>query len=426
MNIYTWVLAVLTVLSTLHAGASWLLRTTDSGLQTLVGLSGALLLGSLCAWSAQRRKRRVVILGTTEIAHHLAAVVTRTKAHRFTVQGLIAERAVDVYTQPQAHAVLGHLQELPQILQAHQPDLLVVARSQRCGTVPWPTLSPELTRGLCIEAWPTFYERVTGKVLLAPLSPDAPGGQAGSAQQRTLDVAKRLLDVLLTAGGLCAALPLMGLIALLIKCHTWHAPVLFRQERVGKDGQVFTLRKFRTMIPDAEKETGPVWSQDHDPRVTRLGSLLRRTGMDELPQLFNVLKGEMSLVGPRPERPHFMAMLTAELPQYPQRLTVKPGLTGWAQVCYGYGATLQDAQEKLCYDLYYIKHRSLWLDLRTILATLPKVFGARVSLCAASVPFPSPLALQDVTDSPLPQEAPSPTSPPQGQNDAQASFHGAA
>jgi lipopolysaccharide/colanic/teichoic acid biosynthesis glycosyltransferase len=169
------------------------------------------------------------------------------------------------------------------------------------------------------------------------------------------------------------------LIAVLTKLDSY-GPVFFRQERVGENGRIFTLYKFRTMVEDAEKETGPVWAQETDPRITRLGKILRRTGFDEIPQMFNVLIGDMSFVGPRPERSHFVAELQEKIPYYSQRLVVKPGITGWAQVRYGYGATVEDAIEKLQFDLYYIKNMSFFLDMLIILSTAHKVLFAKVAL----------------------------------------------
>ena len=188
-----------------------------------------------------------------------------------------------------------------------------------------------------------------------------------------------MTDILLATVGLCIALPMIALIAVLTKLDSY-GPVFFRQERVGENGRIFTLYKFRTMVEDAEKETGPVWAQETDPRTTRLGKVLRRTGFDEIPQMFNVLKGDMSFVGPRPERPHFVAELQEKIPYYSQRLVVKPGITGWAQVRYGYGATVEDAIEKLQFDLYYIKNMSFFLDMLIILSTSHKVLFAKVTL----------------------------------------------
>ena len=192
--------------------------------------------------------------------------------------------------------------------------------------------------------------------------------ESGALARRTADIALSLAMLVLT-------LPLMLAAALAIACES-RGPVLYRQERVGLHGRVFTLLKFRSMRRDAEAR-GPVWAAQRDPRVTRVGAFIRLTRIDELPQLFNVLRGEMSLIGPRPERPHFVAQLEQALPFYRDRLLAKPGLTGWAQVNYPYGASVEDAHAKLSYDLYYIKNRSPLLDLMILLATVRVVLFQR-------------------------------------------------
>jgi lipopolysaccharide/colanic/teichoic acid biosynthesis glycosyltransferase len=174
-------------------------------------------------------------------------------------------------------------------------------------------------------------------------------------------------------------LPLMAMTALAIKIDG-PGPVLYRQQRVGRFDRTFTLFKFRSMIADAEASGYPRWAQKQDPRVTRIGRFIRATRIDELPQLANVIRGEMSLVGPRPERPHFVEQLTRAIPFYRQRAYVKPGLTGWAQVNFPYGASVEDAREKLAYDLYYVKHRTIMLDLIILMSTIRVVLsreGAR-------------------------------------------------
>ena len=180
---------------------------------------------------------------------------------------------------------------------------------------------------------------------------------------------------MLGLAGLILTLPLLLLVAVLIKFDT-PGPVFYRQERVGLGGRTFVLVKFRSMRVDAEA-AGPCWASERDPRVTRLGRLLRLTRIDELPQLLNVLAGSMSLVGPRPERPHFVEQLTQIIPHFTDRIALKPGLTGWAQVNYPYGASVEDARQKLAYDLYYLQHRSLLLDLRILLATVCVVLCGR-------------------------------------------------
>jgi len=190
------------------------------------------------------------------------------------------------------------------------------------------------------------------------------------------EIIKRLFDIGASLAGLVLSLPLMLLAALAIKLES-PGPLLYRQARLGQNGCVFILNKFRSMRPDAEKDTGPVWSAQQDPRITRVGSFLRRTRLDELPQLYNVLVGHMSFIGPRPERPEFVAELQKQIPYYIERLAVKPGLTGWAQVKYQYGSSVEDAVEKLQYDLYYIKNLSLFLDLLIVLNTVQVVLFAR-------------------------------------------------
>lgn len=189
---------------------------------------------------------------------------------------------------------------------------------------------------------------------------------------------RRGFDVTLALTLIIFTLPLMALAAAMIRLDS-PGPILYRQERVGLQGRVFTLLKFRSMRTDAEV-AGPAWAALNDPRVTRIGGFMRRTRIDELPQLLNVLGGEMSFIGPRPERPHFVALLADEIPFYRDREAIKPGITGWAQVSYPYGASIEDARRKLSYDLYYVKHQNLWFDLLILLATVRVVLlqqGAR-------------------------------------------------
>jgi exopolysaccharide biosynthesis polyprenyl glycosylphosphotransferase len=193
------------------------------------------------------------------------------------------------------------------------------------------------------------------------------------------EVIKRLSDVVISLGLLAFSLPLMLVVALLIKCDS-RGPVFYSQERVGLRGHVFKLLKFRSMRLDAEAVGQPVWASQNDPRITRVGAIIRALRIDELPQLLNVLRGEMSLVGPRPERPYFVRQLARAIPEYEERLSVKPGITGWAQVNYPYGASVEDAQAKLSYDLHYITNRSFPLDLLILFSTIRVVLfreGAR-------------------------------------------------
>jgi len=202
------------------------------------------------------------------------------------------------------------------------------------------------------------------------------GGAFTPARAGRLDAAaRRVSDVVLSLALLALTLPLLLATALLVVLDS-PGPVLYRQERVGLHGRVFTLLKFRSMRTDAEPR-GPVWAAPGDPRATRVGAVIRLLHIDELPQLVNVLRGEMSLIGPRPERPHFVAQLERVLPLYRERMRVKPGLTGWAQVNYPYGASVEDARAKLSYDLYYVQHRGPLLDVLILLATVRVVLRLR-------------------------------------------------
>jgi exopolysaccharide biosynthesis polyprenyl glycosylphosphotransferase len=198
----------------------------------------------------------------------------------------------------------------------------------------------------------------------------------GFRKSRLVKTSKRLIDLLAAGVGLLIATPVMALVAVAVKV-TSPGPAVYRQERVGQHGRVFTVLKFRSMRQDAEAGTGAVWAVKNDNRITPIGRFLRKSRLDELPQLLNVLKGDMSLVGPRPERPEFVRQLTQEIPFYGQRHVLRPGLTGWAQVRYTYGSSVEDAMEKLQYDLFYIKNLSIPLDLFIVLQTVKTVLLRR-------------------------------------------------
>jgi len=232
--------------------------------------------------------------------------------------------------------------------------------------------------GVRFDHLASVYEEYTGKIAVENLRPSWLIFSEGFRKTRWLTAAKRAVDVAVAAIGFVALLPVMLLVGLAIKL-TSPGPALYHQQRVGLRGRAFTLHKFRTMRADAEAETGAVWAKEDDPRVTRIGRFLRRSRLDELPQLWNVLNGDMSLVGPRPERPEFVSGLTRQIPFYGQRHVVRPGLTGWAQVRYSYGASVEDAMQKLQYELYYIKNMSIALDFYVIAETAKTVLVRRGS-----------------------------------------------
>jgi len=256
---------------------------------------------------------------------------------------------------------------------------IIVAFDEKRGIFPYKQLLECKVSGINIIDGVTFYERITGKLLVEKINPSWFIFSDGFKKSRLSRLIKRAKGLILSTIMLVLLSPFMLLVALIIKLDSM-GPVLFSQERVGEDQRPFVLHKFRSMSTDAEAKTGPVWAQEDDPRVTRVGRIIRKLRIDELPQLWNVFKGEMSFVGPRPERKFFVDDLKQKIPYYSERFTVKPGVTGWAQIRYPYGATEKDALEKLKYDLYYIKNMSIAFDLLVIFQTVKTVLlgkGAR-------------------------------------------------
>jgi sugar transferase (PEP-CTERM system associated) len=268
--------------------------------------------------------------------------------------------------------VIGTIEDIPAIVRARGVNRVVVSLSESRGTLPMDTLLEMKMDGVSFAHLASVYEEYTGKIAVENLRPSWFIFSDGFTRPSWLPFVKRSLDVSLAVIGLIVAAPVMAVIALLIKA-TSEGPALYRQNRVGQHGRVFTVHKFRSMWIDAEARTGAVWARADDPRIMPIGRLLRRTRLDELPQLWNILVGDMSFVGPRPERPEFVTQLSREIPFYGQRHVVRPGLTGWAQVRYTYGASVEDALMKLQYDLFYIKNMSLSLDLFIIFSTIKTV-----------------------------------------------------
>jgi len=242
-----------------------------------------------------------------------------------------------------------------------------VALDERRGKLPIEPLLYCRLKGIRVDDGMTFTEDLAQKLSVENLHPSSIIFSNGFIKSSVYSKLKKCLDIASSALGLFLTFPLCLLTAVAIKLDS-KGPVLYRQERVGEDGKTFHLLKFRSMHNDAE-ENGPVWAESHDERVTRVGRVIRKLRLDEIPQMVNVLRGEMSFVGPRPERPFFIEQLKKEIPFYSQRHVVKPGITGWAQIRYHYGASREDALEKLKYDLYYVKHMSLFFDLMIILET---------------------------------------------------------
>jgi sugar transferase (PEP-CTERM system associated) len=275
--------------------------------------------------------------------------------------------------------VIGTVDDIPAIVASRDVDRVVVSLADARGKLPMAKLLEMKLSGVQFDHLATVYEEYTGKIAVENLRPSWLIFSEGFRKTRALVALKRIGDIAASAVGFVLASPLMVLSALLVKL-TSPGPVLYHQVRVGQHGKDFRVHKFRSMRQDAEAATGAVWAKaGSDPRVTFAGRILRRTRLDELPQLWNVLVGDMSLVGPRPERPEFVKDLTLQIPFYGQRHVVKPGLTGWAQVRYAYGASVEDSMEKLQYDLFYIKNLSMALDVYIIIETIKTVLMRRGS-----------------------------------------------
>ena len=298
----------------------------------------------LGAWSQQQMAARVLVLGTGEVGRLIAALEPAS-SRPFRIIGFLDDAPDAADTLPAGYALLGKIQDLDVLVEETRPDIVVVAQMDRRGRFPAKALLECRLRGIGVEDWPTFYEKGTGKILVTAVRPSWLIFSDGFVKTPRTEIIKRFFDVSVSLTGLVLSLPLMMLAALAIKIES-SGPVFYRQPRLGQNGCVFILNKFRSMHQDAERDTGPVWSVQQDPRITRIGSILRRTRLDELPQLFNVSVGDMSFIGPRPERPEFVAELQTQIPYYMERLAVKPGITGWAQVKYEYGSTFEDVGRK--------------------------------------------------------------------------------
>jgi exopolysaccharide biosynthesis polyprenyl glycosylphosphotransferase len=246
----------------------------------------------------------------------------------------------------------------------------------RRGKMPVEQLLAMKSNGVMIQDGTEVYEAITGKVPIESLRLEWLLFSRGFRVSRALLICTRSICILVAVLGLLLCLPLIPLIAFAIWL-TSPGPVFYRQPRVGRNGSVFDCYKFRTMCSDAEADTGPTWAADSDPRITSVGKFLRRTRLDEIPQLWNVLKGDMSLIGPRPERPEFVQWLDNEIPYYRLRHTVRPGITGWAQIRYRYGNSIEDVKEKLRYDLFYVKNMSPGLDLLILFHTVKIILLGR-------------------------------------------------
>jgi len=317
-----------------------------------------------------RRRGKVVIVGDGEFVKDLCSVLLNSNHHPFVlkavarcsgkIEGLDGVPVISVSDVHQA------------VVEDNVSQIILVPGEKLDGPA-LDSLTDCLRFGVSFEDGQDFYERLTGRICVSHIDQMRFLSKVRTLGGPVVQGAKRILDFAFALLGFALALPVAALLAILIKLES-RGPVLYRQSRVGLNGKVFELIKFRTMQVDAEKD-GPVWAAPNDPRMTLIGRVLRRLRLDELPQLWNILVGDMSFVGPRPERPEFVEVLRREIPLYSQRHLVRPGLTGWAQVCYPYGAGVEDARRKLEYDLYYIRHEGLLIDLLVLGRTVSVVLG---------------------------------------------------
>jgi sugar transferase (PEP-CTERM system associated) len=321
-------------------------------------------------------KRRVLVYGTGQRASSIARLRRRSDRRGFVVVG---------YMQPDDESrfvpndqVLSPGRKLQELCATYDVDEVVVAMDDRRRAFPILDLLECRLAGTDVTELLTFLERETGRVRIDVLNPSWMIFGEGFRRDPLRLFSSRALDLTASLLILLIGAPVMLLTAVAIKLEDgWRAPVFYRQARVGLGGHVFNVLKFRSMRTDAERDGRAQWAQAKDPRITRVGSIIRKLRIDELPQILNVLHGQMSLVGPRPERPQFVDDLSQKIPYYVQRHCVKPGITGWAQLCYPYGSSEQDALEKLQYDLYYIKNNTLLFDLAILVQTAEVVFMGR-------------------------------------------------
>jgi sugar transferase (PEP-CTERM system associated) len=312
-------------------------------------------------------RRRMVVLGTGERAARIAELEASQAAKTFTCVGFVWIGDNEIKVAPER--VARGADAMARLVKEHQASEIVVALQDRRNELPVQALVEQKLSGVEVLEFSTFWERQTGRIDLDTVYPSWLIFSDGFGGGRWRALTKRLFDVVASGAVFIFVLPLYLLSALAVRLGS-SGPVYYRQERVGLHGRPFRLLKFRSMRADAEKDGVPRWAATNDQRVTRIGRFMRMTRLDELPQVFNVLKGDMSFIGPRPERPYFVDQLAERIPYYRERHRVKPGISGWAQINYPYGASVEDAKHKLEYDLYYAKNYTLAFDLMIFLQTI--------------------------------------------------------
>jgi sugar transferase (PEP-CTERM system associated) len=343
-------------------------------------LTSVAFLGSRRAFSRLNRSARLaeraLLLGDGPLIKRVADQVISRPELGIRLVGYVGHPQPNGFDAAPNLTFLGEASSFGEIIREKPVDRVIVTMSDRRGALPVHDLLQLKTQGTLVEDGVHFYETISGRMPVDAVRPGAMLFSEGFHVSQSILLKKRFYSLIISGVALAILSPVMALVALAVALES-PGGVLFRQKRVGLGGRVFEILKFRSMRVGAESSTGPVWAQHQDPRITRVGRILRKLRLDELPQLINILRGDMSIVGPRPERPHFVEMLSEQVPYYGLRHSVPPGLTGWAQVSYPYGSTVEQSKEKLEYDLFYIKNMSVSLDLLILFSTLKIVLLGR-------------------------------------------------
>ena len=320
---------------------------------------------------------KILVVGTGQTALDTAEAVWERRDAGYRIAGFISENGAKPMQKLGKSIILGKAPDLENVIRNEKIDRVVIAVRERRGAFPTEALlKMSLAGEISIEECTSFFERITGKVHVDMLRPSwlIFAGRRRDTPIKT--VFRESVHRVLALFGLVGSLPVALLTAILIKLES-RGPIFYKQERVGRNGRVFNVFKFRSMKIDAEADGQPIWATSNDERTTAVGKIIRKLRIDEIPQFWNILRGDMNFVGPRPERPHFVRQLATEIPYYEHRHLVAPGLTGWAQIKYPYGASVSDAIQKLQYDLYYIKNQSLTLDLVIVFETVKTVLFSK-------------------------------------------------
>jgi len=344
-----------------------------------LGLMGAIIVSWRLIYNhflkTKQLDQKIMIIGSGPLAKNIAKEIVERVDTGFKVIGFITDNPERVGQKLVNPSIINDQSQILDIAIKESVDRIIVALEERRGKFPDAQLLECKMRGIAVEEGIEFYERLTGRLQVESLRPSFLIFSDGFKKSKLTMWTKRITEFSLSLIGLFLLSPITLVISILIKIDS-RGPVFYKQERVGERGKIFKLLKFRSMVENAETN-GPVWAEQDDKRITRVGRWMRKWRIDEIPQMFNVLKGDMSFVGPRPERSFFVERLRKEIPFYDQRFSVKPGVTGWAQIKYRYGASKEDALEKLEYDLYYIKNLSPLYDFLIIFETIKVVLSGK-------------------------------------------------